>query len=478
MFHFRTFGEYVMVRTKLTHQTLSILILLSSIFITFPLDSLAEEKPPTLSGRLINQNGEPIVDSTVILLYVKLRDYSGLDTLYDSSLYPFLRQGFPRARPNMEIPIPDEQFLREHPPYQTAVKDEDGNFIFTGIVPGIVQLIVIPDDRLEKDAHPNNPENQRFIPLPEIYAINFGKFQFYPHPFPFSPYTGAVTFTIKPGANISNIEIIMKSEGGKHQKISGRIEFKNGQPLVNIIVKTTIHQLNMDGTDGSSTGTSLQTDIEGNFEIAIHNYGIQAMEIDYMGLSSISELFIVKDRIPFEGLILTLNGDPSELSDTEDSKINEYYLSYTDMINFPNVWVINPDNGHAYKAIRCDGSRKDAETHAEAEEAHLVTITSEQEQIWLDVVYEGMEYWIGLKYDMDDSRWEWDTGEPFSYMNWDMSDISTPGFAAPQGLPAEVYNYVIMQSDGKWERDAERRSIQIAVIEKKGLNTNTVDTEE
>lgn len=460
------------------HKIIPILISLVFFLTTIPIDSLADEKPPTLTGRLINQNGEPIADSTVILLYVKLRDYGGLDPLYDSSLYPFLRQRFPRGRPNMEIPIPDEQFLREHPPYQTSVKNEDGNFVFTGIVPGIVQLMVIPDDQLDKVAPPNNPEKQRFIPLPEIYAIKFGKFQFYPHPFPISPDTGAVTFTIKPGANISNVEIIMKSTGGKQQKINGRIEFKNGQPLVNKQVNTNIFQLNMDGMDGSSTTTSLQTDREGNFEIFIHNFGIHALEIGYMGLLSISDLFIVKDRQPYEGLVLTLNGDPSELSDEEDKLINERYIEYKNMIIFPNVWVINPDNGHAYKAIRCDGSRKDAESKAEEEGAHLVAITNEEEQIWLAVVYEGMEYWIGLKYDMDDSRWEWDSGEQFSYMNWDMSDISTPGFAALRGLSVDTNNYVIMQKKGKWERVAERRTIQIAVLEKKGLDTNRDDSEE
>ena len=129
-------------------KTVSILLSLIILLIVNPFNSLAEEKPPTLTGRLINENGEPIVDSTVILLYVKLRNYGGLDPLYDISLYPFLSQHFTRHRNNMENPLPDEQVLREHPPYQTSVKDEEGNFVFTGIVPGIVQLMVIPDDRL------------------------------------------------------------------------------------------------------------------------------------------------------------------------------------------------------------------------------------------------------------------------------------------------------------------------------------------
>lgn len=459
---------------KITQHTLSVLILFGIIFIKVPFDSLAEEKPPTLTGRLINENGEPIVDSTVILLYVKLREYGGLDPLYDKSMYPFLVQDFARHRNEMENPHPDEQALREHPPYQTSVKDEDGSFVFTGIVPGIVQLMVVPDERLEKDAPLNNPENQRFIPLPEIHAIKFGKFQFYPHSFSISPYTGAVTFTIKLGANIKNVEVIMKSEGGKHQNIHGRIVFNNGQPLVNKDVNITIYQLDLDGTDGSSTGTATPTDRKGNFEFPVTDYGIHALEIEYMGLSSISELFIVKEKLPNEGLVLTLNGKPSDLTDTEDNNIHEYYLRYSDIINFPTVWVINPDNGHTYKAVRCDGTLKDAEAKAEAEDAYLVSITSETEQVWLEVVYEGMEYWIGLKYDNNDSRWEWDSGELFSYMNWDMSGISTPGLAVPRDVPDQTNDFVIMSRNQMWERVRAKGTTQIAVIEKGRSSTSTI----
>lgn len=463
-----------MTYSNKTQKTLSILMFVSMLLITISFNSLADEKPPTLTGRLINENGEPIVDSTVILLYVKLRNYGGLDPLYDRSLYPFLRQHFARHRNDMENPLPDEQVLREHPPYQTSVKDEDGNFVITGIVPGIVQLLVIPDERLEQETPPENPEQQRHIPLPEIYAIKFGKVQFYPHPFPFSPETGAVTFTIKPGAAIQNVQVIMKSEGGKHQKIHGRIEFKNGQPLINKSVKLNIHQLDMDGANGSAADLSLQTDTNGDFELSVHNYGIHALELDYMGLSAISDLFIVNDRELYKGLVLTLNGDPSDISVSKKKYINDYYVNYANIVNFPNVWVINPENGHAYKAIRCDGSRNDAAAKAEAEDAHLVSITSEAEQIWLDVVYEGMAYWVGLKYDMDESRWEWDTGEPFSYMNWDMSDIPTPGFAVPRGIPIDTNNFVVKQRKGKWERVPARTTTRMAVIEKDKFQTKSV----
>lgn len=171
---------------------------------------------------------------------------------------------------------------------------------------------------------------------------------------------------------------------------------------------------------------------------------------------------------------MTLNGAPSDISDSKKKYINDYYVSYANIVSFPDVWIINPENGNAYKAILCDGSRKDAVSKANAEDAHLVTITSEEEQVWLDEVYEGMEYWTGLKYDMGENRWEWDSGEPFSYMNWDMSDISTPRFADPNAISKDTNNYAILSRKGKWERVREKGTTRMAVIEKDKFKTKSV----
>ena len=444
-----------------------------------PLNSPADEKPPIMSGRVVNQIGEPIVDSTVVLIYVKLRRYGGLDPLYDKTFYPFLRQDPPGFREHLKKPIPDQQQLREHPPFIKSVKDTEGNFVLTGIVPGTVQLMVIPDNMLEKQAPPPEQERQRFVQLPEIHAIKFGKTLFYPHPFPFSPETGAVTFAIKPGANLQNVEIIMKSGGILPQQIRGKVVFKNGQPFADKTAKVKIHQLDMDGTDGFIHTSMITTDPNGNFELLVRDYGIFTLSLEYLGQKSISDLFVVRDRQIYEGLVLTLDVDPSERTDSalnnnEPNDIPRIFgneVSFSSMINFPNVWVVNPENGHSYKAIRCDGTRKDAEAKAKAEGAYLVSITSEAEQVWLDVVYEGMSYWIGLKYDTDVSLWVWESGEPFTYLNWKMNDISTPGVPVPRGNRAATKDYAIMTTKGRWERVHETGPggrTQIAVIEKDG----------
>ena len=466
-----------MIRSYIAKLTFTLLISFCLPIVTTPTESPAEEKPPIISGRVVNQIGEPITDSTVVLIYVKLRRYGGLDPLYDKTLYPFLRQDPPGFREHIKKQLPTEQELREHPPYIKSVKDTDGNFIITGIVPGTVQLRVVPDNMLEKDTPPVQqvplfqPQSQ------EINAIRFGKALFYPHPFLPSHYTGEVTFAIKPGANIQDVEIIMKSGDIIQQKIQGKMVFKNGEPLVNKAVNVNVNQLDMDGTNGSYNLSTLQTDANGNFELFVNNHGIIALSLKYLGLKSYSDLFIVRDRRPYEGLVLTLNGNPSDLTDTGNvQRKSGREVSYASIMNFPNVWVVNPENGHSYKAIRFDGTRKDAQAKAEAEDAHLVTITSEDEQVWLDVVYEGMWYWIGLKYEDKRSRWEWDTGEQLSYINWKMDNISTLDFTGHRDIQGKAKDYVIMTTKGQWQRVPSEGLLgvrtQKAVIEKDGLHTN------
>jgi hypothetical protein len=71
-------------------QTLTLLTLFVVLMFAVTYNSIAEEKPSTLSGRVINANGEPLADSTVVLMYVKLRKYSGLDPLTIGLYTPFL----------------------------------------------------------------------------------------------------------------------------------------------------------------------------------------------------------------------------------------------------------------------------------------------------------------------------------------------------------------------------------------------------
>lgn len=476
-----------MIRLNLKRHIFTFLILLGGFLLALLYSSTAEENLSTLSGRVINVNGEPIAESTVVLLYVKFREYSGLDPLYDNSLYPFLRQHPSHFPPELRGQLPDEQELRDAPPFLKTKTDSDGKFTIDGIVSGTTQLMVFPDGIPKKVEPSPVPEPSHFTPPPEIKAIKFGKSLFYPHPFPFSPEVGAVTFAIKPGAKIQNVEIIMKSAEKNRQEIRGKIIFKDGSPFANTTGRITINRLDLDGTGGNFFPFPLKTDADGNFAISAGEPGIYALSVRHLGLSAFSKLFFLKEGEHRQGLVLTFNGNSSELTtskpenaekDTEQS-FRQINIAYSSIGNFANVWVINPENGHAYKAIRCDGSREDAQAKAEEEEAHLVTITSEAEQIWLDVVYEGMSYWIGLSYVVFGNKWQWDTGEPLEYSNWTLETLTgpayPPGIRRPPASRKAGRTYTIMSNKGQWEAISQEGGTRVAIIEKDGLRAKKPD---
>ncbi|MDE0634487.1 MAG: lectin-like protein [Candidatus Poribacteria bacterium] len=481
-----------MKRLNLTKQTFTFLILFATLTLTVAFNCIAEEAPSTLSGRVIKANGEPIADSTVVLIYVRFGQFGGTYTLYNTNLYyPFLRKDLPEMEGLPKDELPDEQELRDAPPFLKAKTDSEGNFTITGIVPGKVQLLVLPDAVSKEVSSPQKSERWNYAPLPEIKAIKFGKVLFYPYFFlPSSPQAGAVTFAIQPDAAIQNVEIIMKSDHDKQQKISGRIIFKDGSPLANTSVLISRSRLGLDGTDGDSANLPLQTDANGDFMFTESETGIYALSVRHLGLSAFSELFVLNEKEYRQGLVLRFNGNPSDLAapppenaeKQDDRTYSGIYFSYDYRLYFPRVWVINPENGHAYKVIRCDWKREDAVAKAEVEDAHLVTVTSKEEQIWLDEVFGNLEYWLGLTHVALGNKWQWDTGEPLTYTNWTLKDVFKPDFPnlppdipRPPGFGGPKKDYAIMSNKGQWEAISQERGTRIAIIEKDGLRAKKPD---
>ena len=75
-----------------TKQIFALLTVLIVLGFAVVYQGVAEEKSSTLSGRVIGTKGEPIAETSIALLYVKVAENGEMDTLYDRSLYPFLRQ--------------------------------------------------------------------------------------------------------------------------------------------------------------------------------------------------------------------------------------------------------------------------------------------------------------------------------------------------------------------------------------------------
>ncbi|MCE2401665.1 hypothetical protein J4G08_12380 [Candidatus Poribacteria bacterium] len=354
-----------------------------------------------------------------------------------------------------------------------AKTDSEGRFVLNKIPSRQVQLILL--------------QYNKYDPSYRIRAIKFGKVSIYYHdPDP----RDAVVISIKPGTNINDVEVIMEYQ----LKIHCRIVFKNGEPLANTYLRIKVDVLPLNATRSYSFNLPFTTtDAQGNFVYSVYSPGVYALSVNYRELSAELDPFLFEEGKQPETQVLTLNGNFEDLSEPkpDELKQKEVYRPR----NVPEVsgmWIINPANGHAYKRILCDDRFK-AQTQAKKEDAHLVTITSEAEQIWLEAVFGSGPYWIGLTDIAEEGKWRWDTGEPVTYTNWGVYEDDpiklrddTPAFLKFFGFKdeslrheEEMQDYAIMSSRkweneiGKW-RTADSRvahrvgRIWMAIIEKEG----------
>ena len=410
---------------RFLQHTFTLLTVLIVLSFAFVSHITAEEKDATLSGRVITAEGEPIAGATIMLQI------------------------------------------------STAETDSEGRFSFTEITPSQTRLTVLRNP-MSKNS-PSQPSNTK------LQAIKFGSMIFYPHDFHDS--SRSTTFAIEPGTNIEDVEVIME----RQLIVRGRIVFKNGEPFADTSLKIKIDQLDLDGTDGYGFNRSFQTDADGTFVYATYTPGIYILSVNHHGLSAALEPFIIEVGKPHERVVLTLDGNATDLSvppPEEPKKQRLYHPSYISEV--PGVWVINPANGHAYKWIECD-DREDAQIQAAAEQAHLVTITSEAEQIWLEAVFRLGPYWISLTDVAKEGEWQWETGEPVTYTNWKEPDedhqflheppafLKFLGFKGEDRFREEDHKDFVIMSDsawdgeiGKWQPADHPKEARMAILEKEG----------
>ena len=91
----------------------------------------------------------------------------------------------------------------------------------------------------------------------------------------------------------------------------------------------------------------------------------------------------------------------------------------------------NPANGHSYQRIDTIMAWTQAKTHCDNLGGYLATITSAQEQTFVDNSIIGSDpMWLGGTDEKDEGTWEWITGENFTFANWHKGD---PNNAGPLG---------------------------------------------
>ena len=301
--------------------------------------------------------------------------------------------------------------------------DADGAFSFSGITAGQVQLIL----PFEMDT-----EKQFYIdPEDEIVSIKIGEITHHPYPF------GEMVFTITPGVHIRNVEVKVRPR----MRIRGRILFNDGSPLADADIRIATRSEDLDGSGGGSSSGGTQTDADGTFTEYVSGEALYTVTVAYQDLSVTSEPFLLNAGERREDLVLMFESPPippaAETIETATPPV-------IDPLRPSSVWVVNPENGHAYKEVYVDGP-EEAKALATAENAYLVSINDAMEQRWLEGLFGPGPFWIGLSDVETEGQWQWDSGEPVTYTNWSVNQIF------PDALDAAEKDYVVTTFTGEWQ---------------------------
>lgn len=340
-----------------------------ALTLLFSADSIAQEGKSSLSGRIVDTKGKPVAGLALAIKPVEMVESRDM--------------------------VPRTPFAS----WSRVVTDKEGRFAFHNIDAGSSQFVMFPESASDY----------------EIISAEIGALTFYSTAFlrNFPTWFGKLTFTIEPGTHLEGVVVNVKPP---RMRIRGRVLLKDGTPLANTDIRLTVRRRQRD-TDffifpgGGSAGTSgrgVRTDAEGYF---VSYYPDETSEysviVKYEGVSVKSRWFRLKEGQRYDELVLVLR-------DLEEHRVRQSARVKARQA----VWVVNPENSHAYKRIHCD-SWEDAKTKAEAENAYLVAINDEAEQKWLEAVYrEKTFFWIGLRVPKKEAAWQWDNGEPLTYTNW------------------------------------------------------------
>ena len=105
-------------------------------------------------------------------------------------------------------------------------------------------------------------------------------------------------------------------------------------------------------------------------------------------------------------------------------------------------------------------------TQAAAENAYLVTINDYAESKWLKDIFGRERFWIGISDAEKEGQWQWHSGEPVTYTNWDRHILNNED--------TEGKDYAIFEFSSRWQRVAGGDTQVIkAVLEKADLPVMT-----
>ena len=340
-------------------QNLGFFIGIAVLSVLVSASTFAEEGV-TVSGRVVNEVGDPVVGISI-------------------AIQPYKIMGNKRIGGWVGI------WQRE-----TGL---EGRFSISHITPAESVRFAVEDEQTET----------------QILSIQIGELTLYPNN---HPHFREMPFSLAAGMNIEDAVITVKTN--IRPQVRARVIFADRTPVTNAQIRTHILHRDLDGSGSGYSGSTAQTDADGYFvqDLKDDDPHFYVVGVEHQGLLAKAQPFIFHEGQPQVHLLLTLNGNPVPPAERPpEPPLFEAFL------NPPTVWIVNPANGHAYKKIYCQ-SVEDAMNQAAAEGAYLVSINDKAENAWLQGIFDRDSFWIGLTDLIEEGRWQWHSGEPVTYTNW------------------------------------------------------------
>ena len=411
-----------MNRSHLRSNFTPFLVATITLLLLAPSHTIAQDTTCTLSGRVVDVEGNPIASLSIVI-----QPFAIVDGRMESA---FLLKEF---MPEAYVPLIKSQ------------TDEAGRFSVTGVKPGPIQFVAQPA-HLPVDGM-LSPDLYDLAPDADVLSIEIGAMTFYP-PYEKHPPFGGITFGIEPSTHLENVEVTVKPR----MRIRGQIVFADGTPLANARIGTSIRRRSLDGRGtGSSSGGS-RTDDAGYFVEYVDEPGFYTVAVEFQGLSATSEQLTLEAEQRYDDLVLWFDSESVPIVPIPDRVEPDS----------GGQWVLNPANNHSYKRVHCE-SWDDAQAKAVTEGAHLVAINDAAEQEWLVSIFGTAPYWIGLTDVAKEGEWGWTSGEPATYSHWATHKLMD----ADRG--EEDYVFMGLSPDGRWHKvgpqSPEWKMTRMAILE-------------